>query len=62
MPALVWIALAFVVGAVFPLLGLLVAAGAVGYCIASRGTDGLNQLTDVEYVEKLVRAERKRLK
>jgi len=62
MPVAIWIVLAFAAGAVFPLLGLLAGAGIIGYHIAIRGTAELNQLTDVEYVEKLVEQQRKQLR
>ena len=60
---IVWIALAFVVGAILPALGLLAGAAAVGYWYASsRPHDRIATRETLNIIRDVERNERKRLK
>ena len=60
---IVWIALAFVVGAILPALGLLAGAAAVGYWYASsRPHNRIATRETLDIIRDVERNERKRLR
>ena len=61
---IVWIALAFVVGAILPAVGVIAGAAAVGYWYASarHPHDRIATRETLDIIEDVERRERKRLK